>query len=111
MSNSTLKKPDYKKIYTDMINAHYPDKKQVCEPLLSKKELSIMEVIKINKLLIGGIKKESQKYKSYDNASIIEILDFQRMHGLNNSELANHFHLSRNTIARWKKMRCSGLLG
>ncbi|WP_126651232.1 hypothetical protein [Chryseobacterium aureum] len=44
----------------------------------------------------------NQRYRSYDKASILEMLDYQTKNQLNNSEWARHFALSRNTVAKWK---------
>ncbi|HUH25918.1 MAG TPA: helix-turn-helix domain-containing protein [Flavobacterium sp.] len=46
----------------------------------------------------------NQKYRSYDKATIIEILNYQKKNGLNNTQLANHFKLSRNTVAKWERL-------
>jgi len=51
--------------------------------------------------------RDNQKLKSYDKNTILQILDYQKKHHLNNTELALHFKLSRNTVAKWKKIFCS----
>lgn len=47
--------------------------------------------------------QNSRRHHSYDLASIIDILEYQKKNQLNNIQLANHFKLSRNTVAKWKK--------
>lgn len=100
--------PNYKLIYTDMINMKYPEKIEVCKPYLIKEKLSELDIIKLNELIIckqeNNSKSENQKFRSYNVDTIINILDFQKKNRLNNSELAKHFKLSRNTVAKWKKM-------
>lgn len=98
--------PNYHKIYTDIINSKYPEKKEICKHFMEKKELSALDVIKINELIFSGIgfscEKVNHKFRSYDGSSILEILNYQKKYNLNNTETALHFKLSRNTIAKWK---------
>jgi len=99
--------PDYKRIYTDLINERYPDKKEACKNLLSKKNFSILDVITCSSILTDKKDKNTfvfnQKHRFFDQQSILEILNYQKKHGYNNAELARHFKLSRNTVANWKK--------
>jgi len=99
--------PKYRTIYKDIINRKYPDKKTECSNILSKKEISMLDVIMLNNIIFGLSDKETtefnQKHRSYDLNTILEILDYQEKNELNNTELANHFKLSRNTVAKWKK--------
>lgn len=103
----TLKKPDYKKIYEDILNLKYPDKIQQCSLIMSKTVLLVKDVIMINKIIFSknGATDiaENQKHRSYDKLSILEILYYQKKNNLNNTQLAAHFRLSRNTVAKWKK--------
>lgn len=66
-----------------------------------------MDVITLNSKIFNLNDKDTltfnQKHKSYDEQTILEMLNYQQKHELNNVELANHFKLSRNTIAKWKK--------
>ncbi|UWX59487.1 helix-turn-helix domain-containing protein [Chryseobacterium oranimense] len=100
--------PDYKKIYTDIIFKKCPEKYKLCDFILQKKALSVLDVIKLNQLIFSfegqEIAQFNQKHRSYDEASILEILEFQRKNGYNNTELADKFKLSRNSVAKWKKM-------
>ncbi|AZA83293.1 transposase [Chryseobacterium lactis] len=95
--------PDYQKIYSDIINKKYPDKKDVCEYLLEKQHLSVLEVIELNQRIFGSTKKCSQKYRSYTESDILQMLDYQRKNQLNNTELAQYFSLSRNSVTKWKR--------
>ncbi|MGV0924456.1 helix-turn-helix domain-containing protein [Empedobacter tilapiae] len=99
---------NYKTLYTDIINDLYPDKLLQCQEILNKETLSIFNVLELNKLIFGELNQNNngfnQRLKSYSKKDILLILDYQKKHRLNNSQLANHFNLSRNTVAKWKKM-------
>lgn len=99
--------PDYKRIYTDILHVKYPHKWEMCWPLLNKKQLSFFDIIKINALIFGSVSKEAsvfnQKHRSYSKEAIIKILEYQEKNQLNNTQVALHFKLSRNSIAKWKK--------
>ncbi|MBB6371696.1 helix-turn-helix domain-containing protein [Chryseobacterium shigense] len=100
--------PDYKKIYTDIIFRKCPEKYGLCDFILQKETLSVLDVIKLNQLIFDvedqQIAQFNQKQRSYDEASILEILEFQERNGYNNTELADEFKLSRNSVAKWKKI-------
>lgn len=100
--------PDYKRIYSDMINIKYHDKKEACKVLLDKPHLSALDVIDLNRKIFGNGDRSaevfSQKHRSYNKSTILEILSYQKRYHLNNSQLALHFKLSRNTVAKWKKL-------
>lgn len=101
--------PDYKRIYTDIIAMKFPDKKTECEVLLNKPDLSVLDVIELNNKVFGIATDRpteifNQKHHSYKRNDILKILDYQKKHTLNNSQLAKHFKLSRNTVAKWKKL-------
>lgn len=100
--------PNFIKIYNDIIIKKYPEKMEICRPILSKKKLSVLDIIKINNLIFENNDKEmnavNQKYRSYDKATICEILEHQKKNNLNNTQLAAKFKLSRNTVTKWKKL-------
>lgn len=100
--------PDYKRIYTDILDLKYSHKKELCKPLLRKKELSVLDVLELNHYIFGPSDKETeslnQKHRSYNQSVILQILEYQKKHNLNNTQLANHFKLSRNTVAKWRKI-------
>lgn len=99
-------KPNYKKFYTDILSLKFPEKKQECEVLLNKEELSVMEILLLNKIIFNTNKaseETNQKHRSYQKSDILQILDYQKKHNLNNTQLANHFQISRNTVAKWRK--------
>lgn len=100
--------PDYRRIYSDIINFKYPEKIKSCKTLLQKKNLSVLDILKLNQNIFGMVDKQTetfnQKHRSYDKAAIIEILQYQEKHQLNNTQLALHFKVSRNSVAKWKKL-------
>ncbi|MGU3374843.1 helix-turn-helix domain-containing protein [Chryseobacterium sp. M5A1_1a] len=104
----TYSQPNYQRIYSDIINRNFPHKKQECEKLLEKKELSVIDILELNKRIFGTrdkeIGKQNQKHRSYGKSDILKILDYQKIHKMNNSEIAKHFGLSKNSITKWKRM-------
>ena len=99
----TTEEPDYKRIYSDIINLKYPLKSEICKKILSKQSLSKIDLITLDKLIFGEA-PENQKYRSYDKKTIFKILDYQKKNNLNNVQLALHFKLSRNTVTKWKRI-------
>lgn len=100
--------PDYKRIYSDILNKKFPHKKEECKSLLNKKQLSVLDIIELNQKIFETSDEKTlqnnQRHRSYNRKDIIQILDYQKKHHLNNTQLAAHFKLSRNTVAKWKKM-------
>lgn len=104
MENSAI---NYRQIFIDILDSRFPEKKQNFLPLLQKQNLSVIDILNIHKKIFG-ISKETessnQRHRSYNKSDILQILDYQQKHKLNNSQLAKHFKISRNTIAKWRKM-------
>lgn len=105
MNNS---KPNYIKIFNDIIEYTCPERLQEFSSYLKKENLSIIEVIELNNKIFRLQDKDTlnfnQQHKSYDQEAILQMLDFQKKERLNNVELANHFKLSRNTVSKWKRL-------
>ena len=103
-----IKRINYKTLYTDILNDLYPSKISFCQEILDKKVLTVLDILELNQFIFGDEFKKNdeinQKFKSYSRRDILLILDYQKKHNLNNSQLANHFNLSRNTVAKWKKI-------
>lgn len=105
MDKQILTGPNYQKIFQDIIAYDFPDVKKECKSILTKAKLTSRDVIALNQTIFKSKTKnhvESSKYRSYDLQSISEILDYQRKNELNDTQLAAHFSVSRNTIRRWK---------
>lgn len=100
-----INQPDYKKIFIDIIIKKFPEKITNCETILQKQKLSGLDILKLNSIIFGHFEKmqENQKYRSYNKRTILSILDYQRKNNLNNTELARHYKISRNTITKWKR--------
>jgi DNA-binding helix-hairpin-helix protein with protein kinase domain len=100
--------PDYKKIYTDIILRKHPEKYNLCSPLLQKKNLSVLDIIKLNALVFSFEDQKTtlftRKQRSYDESSILEILEYQNRNAYSNTKIGKQFKISRNTIAKWKKL-------
>ncbi|MGG1923631.1 helix-turn-helix domain-containing protein [Chryseobacterium sp. NRRL B-14798] len=105
MITDTMQQPDYKQIYMDILHKKFIEKKEELEILLEKERFSAIEIIEINTKIFGKTSETNNgRHRSYSKSAIFKILDYQKEHQLNNSQLANHFKLSRNTIAKWKKL-------
>lgn len=102
-----MKTPDYQKIYHDMIRLKYPEKADLCREILKKDNLDFFNIIKLNNIISSKKDidrfRDNQKLKAYGKNDILKILDYQKKHHLNNTQLGIHFNLSRNTVAKWKK--------
>jgi hypothetical protein len=100
--------PDFKKIYTDILQRKFPEKKNKCQKILNKKVLTELDVIAINNIIFApfseDLMKSNQRHRSYCKSTIIKILEFQKENGMNNTKLALHYKLSRNTVSKWKKL-------
>ncbi|MDP9962253.1 helix-turn-helix domain-containing protein [Chryseobacterium lathyri] len=101
-------KPDYKRIYHDILSDEYPERIDEFKNILEKPILSFLDMLQLNQKIFGKVDKSietfNQRHRSYSANDIFEILDYQKNNNLNNVQLANHFKLSRNTITKWKKM-------
>jgi response regulator of citrate/malate metabolism len=104
----TTRTPDYKKIYHDIILKKYPEKYNLCSSLLEKETLSQLDIIKLHQLVFTHEDKKTfefnQKHRSYNQSTILKILRYQEKKRYSNLQLAKKFNISRNTIAKWKKI-------
>ena len=101
-------RPNYKKIYWDLIVRKIPERLNEFENYFVKKQLSVLDIIKLNNKLFSCPDRKTKEFNgrhlSYDKNTIKEILDYQVKYSLNNSQMEREFNISRNTIAKWKKM-------
>lgn len=93
---------NYKKIFQDILDLKFPEKKELRTIVLEKEIVDFYDVLSLNKLIFGEESKEN-KHKSYDSSTIKKILNYQQENNLSNIETARKFNLSRNTITAWKK--------
>lgn len=107
-SEFRINAPDYRKIYTDMIEMKCPDTKRQCEAVLNKSRLTVMDIFEIEKIIFAPNdlqnEKENGKFRAYDSESILQILNYQKKNKMSNTEISNHFKISRNSLAKWKKL-------
>ena len=96
--------PNYKKLYYDLISAKHPDKLEKCRKFFDKDGLLTYDVISLNNLIADRNKRLTNKYRSYDKATIDKILNYQKEKELNNKQTADHFGVSRNSVIKWKKL-------
>lgn len=102
-----MNRPNYHKIYEDMIELKYPDKKEAAKKILLKKNLVTKDLDLLNEIIFGFPNRAKQitnsKHRSYTRNEIVDILKFQNESGMNNSQIAKYFKISRNTIIHWRK--------
>ncbi|MBP2617791.1 helix-turn-helix domain-containing protein [Chryseobacterium jejuense] len=103
-----MNRPNYRVIYEDMLQKQHPDKIKECKELLKKENLATADILELNQRIFpkiyGNKEKYSQKHRAYNETDILRVLDYQKKNRLNNSQLASHFKMSRNTITKWKKL-------
>ncbi|WP_172280376.1 helix-turn-helix domain-containing protein [Chryseobacterium sp. LAM-KRS1] len=110
MENKTLKKVpvNYKKIYSDILTKKFPEKSSILDSIKNKDSLSYMEIINLNQKIFGNADNETERFnqthRSYDESTILKILEYQKDNCLSNLQVSLHFKISRNTIAKWKKI-------
>lgn len=99
--------PNYKLIFSDILEKKYPEKRKECERILRKKLLSSFDIINLNTIIFGKevqAEDENQRHKSYKKSDIKKIIEYQKKYNLNNVETCTQFKISRNTIYKWKKL-------
>ncbi|GGE96160.1 Homeodomain-like domain-containing protein [Chishuiella changwenlii] len=97
-----MKKPNYNKIYQEIIERNFPEKMEQTKHLL-KENMNVLDVINLSNTLSPKSKSENQKHKSYDLDFIKTVLAYQEKNKFINQETAEKYNLSRNTVTRWKK--------
>ena len=96
---------NYKAIFQDLLTQKHPERLSEFQHILKKNSLDELDILTISEKIstTKKAKSENGKYRSYNKSTILKILDYQKKNQLNNAQLANHFGLSRNTVAKWKK--------
>lgn len=99
--------PNYKRIFTDILDKKFPHKIDECKKILQKEKLEVMDILTLDRIIFGLKDKSKEifdhQHRAYDHSAVLEILDYKDEKQLTNSQLAAHFKLSRNTVAKWKK--------
>ncbi|EJL70041.1 helix-turn-helix domain-containing protein [Chryseobacterium populi] len=100
-------RPNYRKIFQDMLQLEHPDKLE--DPKireLLKKLNTTEEVLNFNDKLFKQSKeslKNNQKLKTYDKKTMLKLLQYQKKHGFSTSYMSKKYKISRTTISNWKK--------
>ncbi|WP_126653608.1 helix-turn-helix domain-containing protein [Chryseobacterium aureum] len=95
-------RPNYKKIYLDMLRMEYPEKLKdpKIKALLEKLHTS-EDVLKMNEKLFKQ-SRENQKLKTYDRQTMLKLLQYQKKHGHSTSYMSRKYKISRTTLSKWK---------
>ncbi|MBW7676183.1 helix-turn-helix domain-containing protein [Chryseobacterium chendengshani] len=101
-------KPNYTKIYHDLLLEEYPEKlKDVKVRELLQKLNTSDEVIKFNEKLFEQSKESlenNQKLRTYDKETMLKILMYQKEHGFSSSYISKKYKISRTTLTKWKRI-------
>lgn len=97
-------RPNYKRIYQDMLKMEYPEKLKdpKIKELLEKLHTSD-DVLKFNEKLFKQ-SRENQKLKTYDRQTMLKLLQYQKKHGHSTSYMSRKYKISRTTLSKWKAM-------
>ncbi|ALR29142.1 MULTISPECIES: hypothetical protein [Chryseobacterium] len=100
-------RPNYKKIYQDMLKQDQPEKLQDPKIQTLLKNLKTTEdVLNFNELVFKQSKeslRNNQKLKTYDKKTMLKLLQYQKKHGFSTSYMSTKYKISRTTLAKWKK--------
>ncbi|MCY1662503.1 helix-turn-helix domain-containing protein [Chryseobacterium sp. SL1] len=100
-------KPNYKLIFSDILDKKYPEKRKDCSEILNKKSLTTFDIIHLNHIIFGKNEQNkdfNQKHRSYKKSDIMKIVEHQKKYNMSNIETSLKFKISRNTIYKWKKL-------
>ncbi|MCJ7934817.1 MAG: helix-turn-helix domain-containing protein [Chryseobacterium sp.] len=61
------------------------------------------DVLKFNDKLFKQ-SRENQKLKTYDKATMLKLLRYQKKHGHSTSYMSKKYKISRTTLSKWKNM-------
>lgn len=107
LNKKTAMKPNYRKIYQDMLKLEHPEKlKDPKIKELLKKLNTTEDVLNFNEKIFKQSKeseKNNQKLKTYDKKTMLKLLEYQQKHGFSTSYMSKKYKISRTTIAKWKK--------
>lgn len=100
-------RPNYTKIYQDMLKEKDPEK--LNDPKIQnllKKLKTTEDILNFNDLVFKSSKeslRNNQKLKTYDKKTMLKLLQYQQKHGLSTNYMSKKYKISRTTIAKWKK--------
>lgn len=100
-------RPNYTKIYQDMLRLEHPEKlKDPKIQELLKNLNSSEDVLNFNERLFKQSKeaqKNNQQLKTYDKKTMLKLLQYQKKHEFSTSYMSRKYKISRTTLAKWKK--------
>ncbi|ALR29416.1 MULTISPECIES: hypothetical protein [Chryseobacterium] len=101
-------RPNYKRIYHDILKDQHPEKLKDAKVLYLLDNLKTMEdILRINALVCdssGKSSKNNQRLKNYDKKTVLKILQYQKKHDLSANFISKKYKMSRTTIAKWWKL-------
>ncbi|SHF12767.1 helix-turn-helix domain-containing protein [Chryseobacterium vrystaatense] len=100
-------RPNYKKIYYDMLRLEHPEKLKdpKIKELLGKLDTT-EDILNFNDRIFEQSKESqvnNQKLKTYDKKTMLKLLQYQNKHGFSTSYMSRKYKISRTTIMNWKK--------
>ncbi|KQT25805.1 hypothetical protein ASG22_03620 [Chryseobacterium sp. Leaf405] len=101
-------RPNYKKIYQDMLKDDHPEKLE--NPKIQKLLNGLKtteEILNFNDLIFEQSKesiRNNQQLKTYDKKTILKLLQYQKKHDFSTSYMSRQYKISRTTIAKWRKL-------
>ncbi|SIQ45652.1 hypothetical protein SAMN05880573_105216 [Chryseobacterium sp. RU33C] len=105
--NMMRNSPNYKKIYHDIILKICPERETEFNFFLEKENLFSWDIVRLDNLIFHSKDSDSiifdQRHRSYDDETIIYIINYQEENKLNNSLTSKYFRISKNTLTKWKK--------
>ncbi|GAA5095348.1 hypothetical protein GCM10023210_27990 [Chryseobacterium ginsengisoli] len=100
-------RPNYTRIYQDMLKEKDPEKLEDPKIQHLLKNLKTTEdILNFNELVFKSSKeslRNNQKLKTYDKKTMIKLLQYQQKHGLSTNYMSKKYKISRTTIAKWKR--------
>jgi hypothetical protein len=101
-------KPNYNRIYQDLLQKQYPEKLE-CPKIREQLDKldSTEEILKLNEKLFKQSKetsKTNQQLKTYDKKTMMKFLNYQKKHDLSTSFMSRKYNISRTTFSKWKKI-------
>jgi len=101
-------RPNYSKIYHDLLLAEHPEKLKDSKVTELLQNLNTSdEVIRFNEKIFKQSKESlenNQKLRTYDRETMLKILSYQKQHGFSSNYISKKYKISRTTIAKWKKI-------
>lgn len=108
-------RPNYSKIYHDILQIEYPEKlKDPKIKALLKKLNTAEDILNFNDKVFKQSKeslKNNQQLRTYDKKTVLKLLQYQKKHDLSISHMSREYKISRTTLSRWKKMFKEELAG